>query len=44
MQKAWITDHAVKNAVGRISGQSKKLVNECAEALINFEQVCAKEV
>jgi hypothetical protein len=40
LQKAWNTDHALENAVGGISGQSKKLVNKCAEALINFEQVC----
>jgi hypothetical protein len=44
LEKAWITDHAVKNAVGGISGQSKKLVNECAEAVINFEQVCQGSV
>jgi hypothetical protein len=37
-------DHALENAVGGISCQSKKLVNKCAEALINFEQVCQEGV
>jgi hypothetical protein len=28
LQKAWIMDHALENAVGGIRGQSKKLVNK----------------